>query len=98
MFQSNGVSSIFDSSIFRPLKIPQNTLDCTPVFNSPAEIGKAIKRLRDTPTRGPDGIPSFLVKDCQIIFNYPLFQIFNAMLHTSNFPDVWKIARVAAVH
>lgn len=48
-------------------------------------------------TSGHDQIPSFLVKDCRYAFITPLLFIFNLILKTSVFPDVWKIARVCPV-
>src|SRR3978361_1778816 len=57
-----------------------------------------LKRLGNTFTAGPDGIPSFLVRDCAVVFAPVLCRIYNLALSTCCFPNVWKEARVTPVH
>ncbi|EFA13487.1 putative RNA-directed DNA polymerase from transposon BS-like Protein [Tribolium castaneum] len=61
------------------------------------EIIRVLKRSKDTLTAGCDGIPSFLLRDCAHIFSKPLVYIFNLILQTSTFPNIWKIAHVCPV-
>jgi hypothetical protein len=54
------------------------------------DILKAIKRLRPSKSVGPDGIPTFIVKGCSIIFAPLLQYILNLSLSQEHFPAQWK--------
>lgn len=62
------------------------------------EIDIAIRKLKNKSTCGIDNIPSFLVKDCRIVFIRPLFYLYNLIFSSSTYPDVWKVARITAIH
>lgn len=61
------------------------------------DIIAVIRKLKNKPTAGHDQIPSFLVKDCGGILVKPLTIIFNLILKSSVFPDVWKISRICPI-
>lgn len=63
-----------------------------------SDISKAIKKLKNKFTQGPDNLPSFLIKDCASIFVEPLCFLFNLSLHTCTFPDTWKISKACPVY
>lgn len=58
---------------------------------------QSIKRLRNDGTCGHDGLPGFVVRDCAPVLAGPLAFIFNLILRTSQFPDMWKISRITPV-
>lgn len=64
---------------------------------SEEDVFKAIKRLKNKMTAGPDEIPSFFVKDCSRVFAFPLSVIFNLSLSSHKFPSVWKEARICPI-
>lgn len=72
-----------------------NLIEITHV--SVAELRAAVKRLKPSTSAGPDGIPSFLVKDCMSAFEQPLLYIFNLSLKTGIFPSKWKVSRVTPI-
>lgn len=57
------------------------------------DVVKASKTLKNKLTAGPDGIPSFLVKDCSVPLATPLVHIFNQMLKSGVYPNLWKGAK-----
>ncbi|XP_063931190.1 uncharacterized protein LOC135143240 [Zophobas morio] len=61
-------------------------------------VFKAMRKLKPTMTAGPDLIPSFLVKDCATILAKPVTILFNIILRTSTFPDVWKQSRITPIY
>ena len=69
------------------------TLILKPVTNS--QVLKKLKRLKNGKACGPDKIPATLVKDAASFISYPL-TIYNLSIKNGIFPDLWKIARVAA--
>ncbi|XP_075167625.1 uncharacterized protein LOC142239728 [Haematobia irritans] len=53
--------------------------------------------LRSLPVNycpGPDGIPSFILKECADILYIRLTRLFNLSLRDGSFPDIWKISYV----
>nr|CAH7762497.1 unnamed protein product [Callosobruchus chinensis] len=48
-------------------------------------------------TCGPDGIPSFLIRDCAPVFSLPLTKIYNLCIKTNSFPVVWRESNVRAI-
>lgn len=61
------------------------------------EILKAIMRLKNGFTSGPDEIPAFFIRDCRYSLVEPLGVIFNLILKTSTFPTAWKVSRLCPV-
>lgn len=71
-------------------------VSCEPITEN--EILRAGKKLKNKFTSGPDKIPSFLFKDCLRVLVQPLQLLFNLVLETSVFPDLWKTAKVCPIH
>ena len=71
------------------------TLILKPVTNS--QVLKSLKQLKNGKACGPDKIPTTLVKDAANFISYPLTLIYNSSIKNGIFPDLWKIARVAAI-
>jgi hypothetical protein len=46
---------------------------------------------------GPDGIPSYILKNCASTFVRPLSLFFNRSLSTCFFPDRWKLFYVIPI-
>ena len=61
------------------------------------KICKAIKKLKNKFTAGPDGIPSFLIKDCASVLAKPLLILFNLALNSNTFPELWKNSKIIPV-
>lgn len=61
------------------------------------DILKAIKKLKNKMTSGLDNVPSFLVRDCAMVFVKPLHILFNLVLATSRFPDLWKATKICPI-
>lgn len=64
---------------------------------SESEVLSSLKRIPSKPIIGPDLIPAFLIRDCAGVFCAPLHILFNLILKTSTFPDIWKTSRVSPV-
>ncbi|CAH2089361.1 unnamed protein product [Euphydryas editha] len=62
-----------------------------------AELRRALARLPLKRSVGPDGIPSFIFKDCRFALEEPLLHVFNVCLASTTFPDRWKLTRVVSV-
>ena len=68
-----------------------------PKFSNPDEFQKANRGLKVGKAQGPNSIPNRVLKQLlQQALSF-LAQIFNAVLHTYNFPTVWKRGRVTSV-
>lgn len=98
----------FFKSVFLPSELEESeALDVMSNFDSlnniisesvtEREIKEASKKLKNKMTSGPDGIPSFIVKDCISVFVTPMYIIFNLALKTSVFPNRWKEAKVVPI-
>lgn len=62
-----------------------------------ADLLAAVKRLKPCSSSGPDGIPSFFVKDCRRALEVPLLFLYNLCLSASTYPQRWKTSRVTPV-
>uniref|UniRef100_V5GW34 Putative RNA-directed DNA polymerase from transposon BS n=1 Tax=Anoplophora glabripennis TaxID=217634 RepID=V5GW34_ANOGL len=62
------------------------------------KILNSIKKLKANMTMGPDNLPAFIIKDCACLFSKPLCTIFNQILRSNTFPDLWKQSRVCPVY
>ena len=62
-----------------------------------SDITKALKKLKNKHTAGPDLIPSFLLRDCATCLTKPLHAILNLSLKTNSFPHKWKFAKICPV-
>lgn len=56
-----------------------------------------LKKMKPTGVVGPDKVPSFLLKDCAIVFSSPLTKLFNLCLKTNTFPVIWKTSKIIPV-
>jgi hypothetical protein len=61
-------------------------------------VYKALRKVKDKSTTGPDGIPAFLLRDCASAFVYPLTALFNLSLETSTYPPSWKKSLISPMH
>lgn len=52
-----------------------------------------LERLNLNFTTGPDGIPSFFIKNCAAIFAYSLYILFNLFIKNCCLPEIWSIQR-----
>lgn len=62
------------------------------------DVLRSIKKIKSNFTMGPDLIPAFLIRDCATLFCEPLCIIFNLVLQTCTFPDIWKVSRICPVY
>ena len=56
-----------------------------------------IRKLKTSKSFGNDGIHSYFLKLTMILIEDSLVYLFNTSLETSQFPDLWKIARVSPI-
>lgn len=61
------------------------------------EIIKSSKKIKANMTMGPDNIPAFIIRDCISVLAVPLCTIFNLIIQTSTFPDIWKLTKIVPV-
>ncbi|KAI5640497.1 reverse transcriptase (RNA-dependent DNA polymerase) domain-containing protein [Phthorimaea operculella] len=62
-----------------------------------ADLLAAVKRLKPRSSTGPDGVPSFVLKDCVSALKVPLLHIYNMSLKMSVYPKLWKTSIVTPV-
>jgi len=62
------------------------------------EVISLTKSLKGKPTAGDDDIPENLVKQRIQLIKGPLAHIYNLLLNSGVFPDVWKTAKVRPVY
>lgn len=62
-----------------------------------SDVVGAASKLKSNFTMGPDGIPSFMVKDTIRCLSRTLCYLFNLIIQKALFPDVWKVAKVCPV-
>ncbi|KAK9508597.1 hypothetical protein O3M35_006124 [Rhynocoris fuscipes] len=55
-----------------------------------SDVFIAINKLKSNFSVGPDGIPSFLLKQCVFPISVPLHILFSKSLSTGSFPQSWK--------
>lgn len=101
----NGFADYF-SSVFSPKSNITTHNSLSNITNYPCinissfnekDLVNSLRALPNKMTAGNDLIPSFLVKDCAPVFTPPLLILFNLILKTGTFPEVWKMARVCPV-
>jgi len=68
-----------------------------PKLNNPDDVHEAIRRLKFSKVPGPNGIPNRVLKHLPQRTVSLLAQIFDAVLHTHHFPQVWKHARMISI-
>ena len=62
------------------------------------QVFKHINELKNSLSVGPDGIPSFLLKQCVYALSVPLQKIFSLSLSSGSFPQQWKYSYVCPIH
>jgi hypothetical protein len=65
---------------------------------SPEKVLSVLKKLKPKPSRGPDGIPSVLLKNCAESLAGPLSTIFQASLDDGIVPGDWRTATIAPIY
>ena len=87
---------ICDNSICDNSVCDNNLIFNLPVIND-CDILKAAKKIKPNFVCGPDDIPAFLVIDCLQYLLKPLCHIYNLILKSSIYPQMWKVSRVFPV-
>lgn len=62
------------------------------------DIFNKLSKLQRLTSHGPDGIPSYILRECAAQLVYPLTYLFNRSLHEGIFPNLWKISYVKPFH
>jgi hypothetical protein len=62
-----------------------------------AEVEKALLSLDPKKGAGPDGIPTFILKECAFGFATPLTKLFNASIRFGEFPELWKSSFIVPI-
>ena len=79
--------------------VPQITNNKLTNFTADVEsIVSIINKLKTKKASGPDGISAHMLKLCPVEMASALYHLFNKILITDEFPDVWKMANVQPVH
>lgn len=63
-----------------------------------SDVLTALKSLKNKETAGPDGFPSFLLRDCASVLVEPVLAIFNLSISKGVFPDLWKRGKICPIH
>ena len=64
---------------------------------SEADVFKALKKIKCNLTSGHDNIPGFLLSDCASVLSHPLSVIFNLIINSAIFPDIWKHSIISPI-
>lgn len=62
------------------------------------DILKAAKKIKANNVCGPDNLPAFFVVDCIRFLSTPLLHIFNLILNSCVYPDMWRVSKVFPVY
>lgn len=62
------------------------------------DVSKAIDKLKNKKTMGPDFVPSYVIKGCKDVLVKPFVILLNMSLKQRVFPDKLKIARIIPVY
>ena len=62
------------------------------------EISRELKSLHPRKSPGPDNLSPKVVKTCSDQFTTPLTMLFNKSIQNGKFPDLWKLAKMLALH
>ena len=61
-------------------------------------LEKAIDKVKETKSKGPDNIHPMLIKKCKKSLLTPLRIIFTKSLEEEKIPDIWKVGHISAIH
>ena len=92
-----GISQDFppvDSKLLELLKSDTANSD---FIIEPYQVATRLAKLNIYKAPGPDGLPSWLLRDCAPYISEPLAAIFNSSLRQGHFPAIWKSAEVIPV-
>jgi hypothetical protein len=83
------------------VNVAMRAYECAPTsepkLTSPSEVLQAIKGLRVSKAKGPNGIPNRVLKHLPNRAITFLTKVFNAVLCRHYFPPPWKHARVVSI-
>jgi hypothetical protein len=68
-----------------------------PEHYSANDIEMVIKKLKNTKSIGPDGLPTIFVKHCAELLTIPLSHIMNLIVQSSMYPSQWKTTKVIPI-
>ena len=92
VFNSNGAMN-FSSNIV--------TQECIAILEqvriTEVDVLLQLQTLNITKSKGPDNIPSFILKQCRRELAYPLMLLYNKSLETSILPQDWRDANVKPI-
>ena len=66
-------------------------------FISPEDVYLKLSNLHPAKARGPDNIPSWILKDFDMELSSPIADIFNASIKEICVPDFWKEANIIPI-
>lgn len=72
-----------------------NVLDIQSITEK--DILEAIKKLKPKKSVGPDNIPPYIFKGCAELLLEPLKIIFNLIIKTRTYPDLWKQTKICPI-
>lgn len=72
------------------------TLEMASQFSC-VDLLRAAKKIKPNLTSGFDSIPGFFLRDCISVLTEPLLHIFNLILSSCLFPDIWKTSKVVPI-
>jgi hypothetical protein len=62
-----------------------------------SDVMSAVKKLKSNRVCGPDNIPAFIVVDCITCIVEPLCHIYNLILQTTIYPEMWKLSKIIPI-
>ena len=62
------------------------------------DLNYGFSKLKPIPSSGPDFIPDYILKGCKSGLKYPLLFIYNLILKSSVYPELWKCTKVTPIH
>ncbi len=60
-------------------------------------VGKVLSKMSGKLSCGPDGIPSFLYKQCKNVLAFPLALLFSRSLAMGDLPEIWKRSLIVPI-
>ena len=69
----------------------------TDITCTPRDVEEKILNLRSSPSTGPDGISSTLLKNCVNSLSFPLSIIYNKYINSGEVPQAWREANVTPI-
>ena len=79
------------------LELVTDTQLCGEFVIEPYQVAHKLSRLNTYKAPGPDGLPTWLLKECAAYLSEPLAALYNTSLNEGIFPEVWKSAEIIPV-